>query len=558
MRHLSRRKMPLHRRANTVVPAPYVAAPTQEFDGNDGQWSTFAISVGTPGQSFRILPSTSGSETWLPVPDGCTSSDPDNCATSRGADPFNGKASSGFETNQSSTWNQIGLYNLGLEDNLNYSGNGEYGFDTVALGSPSDSAKLSQNHTVVAGIAAKDYFLGIFGLGNRPLSFSSSSANAQSFLQLANKETIPSLSYAYTAGAVYQNKQQPGQLILGGYDSSRFTANDQSFSFSGQDSRALSVGVQSIIGDNTLLGTASFTQDGGFLAVIDSTVPYLYLPNSTCDSMADALGLTFDGTTQLYRVNDTIHSKLKSSNPTFTFKIGNTAFDNGNSTNIQLPYAAFDLAATWPIYQTSTNYFPIRRSQNDSQYTIGRAFLQEAYLIVDYERQNFSISQAVFKDPMPSASVAPIQPTSLSTDNGSSASSSKLSGGAIAGIVIGAIAGVVLLALGAWLLFHRRRKQKAKTAELDDTQVSQMDGYTKVAADDAGGPAEMEGGRHVAEMDTPQGTKMPGTPMSPAEVDGETYMTVGRHEMETPPIRYEMEGSSPLPSPMPKPPDHAQ
>ncbi|KAF2103983.1 acid protease, partial [Rhizodiscina lignyota] len=439
-------------------PAPYVAAPTQQFDGNDGQWSTFAISVGTPGQSFRILPSTSGSETWIPVPQGCTSSDPDNCASLRGADPFNGRASSGFLTNQSSTWDEIGLYSLDLEANLNYTGNGLYGYDTVALGSPSDSSRLSVNHSVVAGIADKDYFLGIFGLGNRPLSFSSSANNSQGFLQLANDaREVPSLSFGYTAGAVYQNKQVPGSLVLGGYDSSRFTANDMSFSFASADAKALTVGVQSIIADNTLLGTASFTEgSGGFLAVVDSTVPYLFLPNQTCDTMANALGLTFDETTELYTINDTMHSKLKSLNPSFTFKLGNTAFDNGNSTNIQLPYAAFDLQASWPIYQNPTNYFPVRRSQNDTQYTIGRAFLQEAYLIVDYERTNFSISQAVFSDPMPPSQIVSIIEASLSNDD-SSSSSSSLSGGAIAGIVIGAIAGVVLLALAGFLLFRRRR-----------------------------------------------------------------------------------------------------
>ena len=40
------------------------------------------------------------------------------------------------------------------------------------------------------------------------------------------------------------------------------------------------------------------------------------------------------------------------------------------------------------------NYSPLRRASNAQQYSLGRAFLQEAYLLVDYEQSNFSVSQA--------------------------------------------------------------------------------------------------------------------------------------------------------------------
>ncbi|CAD6591030.1 MAG: hypothetical protein ASARMPREDX12_004894 [Alectoria sarmentosa] len=68
-----------------------------------------------------------------------------------------------------------------------------------------------------------------------------------------------------------------------------------------------------------------------------------------------------------------------------------------------------------PLPQDTTRYyFPLRQAVNESQYTLGRAFLQEAYVIVDYERSNFSVSQCRFEDgistdlvAIPSASETP-------------------------------------------------------------------------------------------------------------------------------------------------------
>jgi hypothetical protein len=72
-----------------------------------------------------------------------------------------------------------------------------------------------------------------------------------------------------------------------------------------------------------------------------------------------------------------MHTYLKSMNPSITFSLSNTA---GESLDIVLPYAAFDLTASFPALANgrTTNYFPLRRAANDTQYTLGRVFLQEA------------------------------------------------------------------------------------------------------------------------------------------------------------------------------------
>ena len=66
----------------------YSVVPTGNWDGNDGAWSTFAIRVGTPSQYFRVLASTSGIDTWLPLADQCALN-PAGCGAARGVEPFN-------------------------------------------------------------------------------------------------------------------------------------------------------------------------------------------------------------------------------------------------------------------------------------------------------------------------------------------------------------------------------------------------------------------------------------------------------------------------------------
>jgi hypothetical protein len=233
------------------------------------------------------------------------------------------------------------------------------------------------------------------------------------------------------------------------------------------------VGVQSIVAENTPIGTTSFTGTGGnHLSVIDSTVPHLWLPRTVCDAMETALGLSYDPQSDLYLVNDTMHAQLVSKNPTFTFKLGNTQFDTGNSTNIVLPYAAFDLKVGWPIYSQDQNYFPIRRGNSTAQYTLGRTMLQEAYLVVDYERRNFTVGQAVFPDPMPDQHIITIK----SSGGATAKKSSGISTGAIIGIAVGA--GVIILGLAAlffWWMRRRRHQTRQKASELDTNSKRRSD-----------------------------------------------------------------------------------
>lgn len=452
--------------------SPVSVPPSQRFDGNDGGWSTFTISVGIPGQDFRVLPSTKSGVTYVIAPEGCNQpTDPTNCANLRGAEVFGSTQNTGFQVARSTQWSAIGQYSVDLENALNMTAQGLFGYDHVALGPAVDTSNTTSiDHQVVAAIADMDYFMGVLPLGQAESSFSSLSEPQEAFIwRLRNNSQIPSLSYAYTAGAQYRLKSVFGSLILGGYDSTRFTpnANDFSFTFSSDPSKLLSVGVESILATNTLKGTFSLSS-GAHFSVIDSTVAQLWLPTDICTQFEEAFGLTYDANTDLYLVNDTIHDRLTSLNPVITVKLVNSLQDTATKyTNIQLPYAAFDLQASYPHYTNATRYFPIRRAANNTQYVLGRTLLQEAYLIVDYERANFTVAQAVFPDPLPAAQVVTINPPTEGKRNGSS----SLSTGAIAGIAVGVALFLLLLGLAAFFLL-RKRRQSTRKYELAATEVS--------------------------------------------------------------------------------------
>ena len=136
------------------------------------------------------------------------------------------------------------------------------------------------------------------------------------------------------------------------------------------------VGIQSIKSTTEAGETSDLLPSGDIIAYIDSTVPYFYLPADSCKAFEDAFGLEWNSERNLYLVSDELHTKLVAENATVTFTLGNNA-QGGKTIDITLPYDSFDLQATWPVVFNASRYFPLKRATNETQYTLGRAFLQE-------------------------------------------------------------------------------------------------------------------------------------------------------------------------------------
>ena len=78
-------------------------------------------------------------------------------------------------------------------------------------------------------------------------------------------------------------------------------------------------------------------------------------------------------------MDDITHQNLISTQPKVNFTLA-VPGKTGSQLDITLPYASFDLQATTPAVQNASRFFPLRRAANDSQVTLGRTFLQEAYV----------------------------------------------------------------------------------------------------------------------------------------------------------------------------------
>ena len=216
------------------------------------------------------------------------------------------------------------------------------------------------------------------------------------------------------------------------------------------------VGIKSITASGTLTKDVNILSES-VSATIDTTLPFVRLPPSACTVFEKAFGLIWNDDKDLYLINQTSHTQLLNSNPSITFTLANQA--SGSTTNVTLPYSAFDLQASNPIFPNGTNYFPLKRASTPTEYMLGRTFLQEAFVFVDYEQKNFSISQTQFP--------TNVSPTLVTVDHSLQASKSSqdqrsLSHGAIAGVVIGSSVAFVLLCALALLQFRRYRRRQQK------------------------------------------------------------------------------------------------
>jgi hypothetical protein len=363
---------------------------------------------------------------------------------------------------------------LYVEETLGYHGQGDYGLDTVGLGWGSDVPSVANQ--VIAGIATPQFYLGSLGLDIRPFNFSNLQHPIPSLLgTLVERRMLPSASWAYTAGSFNHAPATYGSLTLGGYDRSRFVPNDVFFPFGTDIAVGLVLSLQRI---STNITNTTTLLDTPIFPLINTVMSHLWLPEVVCEAFATAYGLSYDSSLNIYFVNDSIHTDLLNVNPVVSFTLATSKQPDTNETvQIQVPYSSLALRLEYPYVPANHHrrYFPIRRAASDAQYTLGRAFLQDAYVIVDYDRQRFSVSQAV----LPASAnglvqdlVAIRRPNATadgSDDNNNSAASASLELPEILGISIGML---ILIVLSLSCVFAMRRRRRKHRQGKDDTRDS--------------------------------------------------------------------------------------
>ena len=366
-----------------------------------------------------------------------------------------------FSIRNSTSWIDQGAYDIGLDTQFNFEGQGSYGFDSIAL---SDTISIPSQLVGVFN-ESEHFWVGFFGLGIKPTNLIS--AETKTFLDniVENKSLVPSHSYGYTAGAHYRLKSVPASLTLGGYDAKRFIPHNLSFDLDPDQNPVVAINkITATAAPSSLSKISTGWKDESVdlsiwssadLFTIDSTTPFLWLPEAMCLEFEKAFGLQYDDGLELYTFsnNASQHETLVNWNVSFAFTIADLP-GSSKTVSLTLPYSAFDLQLSFPYpplvsrnmtrHDPAVNYFPLRKAKNSTQYTLGRTFLQETYLIVDYERNNFSIYPAKFSlDALNDLELIDISRPKNSTMTGPRLTKvSHLSSGTIAGIVVAAIVGL--------------------------------------------------------------------------------------------------------------------
>lgn len=281
-------------------------------------------------------------------------------------------------------------------------------------------------------------------------------------------------------------------MTLGGVETPRFKKHDNVFTLSQEDNleRPMVRGIQITPAEGQDVPSSWESQqpllsqwNSSFFAIIDSSTPYLWLPDEACDQFAQALNLTYNSTFELYTISDDQYRDY-TNDESFELTFVLSSFDDNDNfgdpynvpgiVNITIPLRAFVGLLQYPFMPDTIQYgdpaipyFMLRKAKNSGSYILGRSFLQESYLITKYDEGVFSIHQALFPDePSTNSELTAIEqsdnspyPPPYAEDEGG------LSDGQVIGIGVGVGLGVFVVCaaiLFVWLYFRRKRKRAAK------------------------------------------------------------------------------------------------
>ena len=309
----------------------------------------------------------------------------------------------------------------------------------------------------------------------------------------------------------------PPSLYLGGYDQSRVLGNvtvqDYNMHYFPIDLLDIGIGVAEgsspfpFNSKTGLLAQGNSSIGVAMQVLIDPIAPYLYLPKSTCDAIAQYLPLTYNSNLGLYfwDISSTAYSTITSSSSylSFTFRLNSSVTE---TTTINVPFSLLNLTLTAPLVNTPTQYFPCTPFSTGQSYgipTLGKAFLQAAFLGVNWGLEDNGVwflaqapgpntpSQAVVKsiglnDESITASTNEWAETwkgswtvlGDGSVGGNSTSSETASGsdagvrlrtGALVGIVVGAVVGLGLGIMGfVMFLWKRNAAYKSRESAADE------------------------------------------------------------------------------------------
>ncbi|KAJ5095913.1 aspartic-type endopeptidase [Penicillium alfredii] len=479
--------------------SPYVMKWSDQAYGPDGPWQGVAVEIGSNKQPVALYPGANYASTIL-LDSICSNKTTSSTCYASQAGTYNQTESKSAVVLNRTSWETVywSVEGKGIEGRIGDQVSFGPSVPNVSFQAVYDTYETYPNGKVYP-VQVGSLALGAPWTADEVDNKTTFNWIASWLYRSGGDNAIPSYSYSMHIGSA--GTKVPGSLVLGGYDKSRVLGNvsAQSVSLNSDTSGQLQIRMKDmglgIAGGSTPPGFTS--QDGIFqqsngatlpkTVVIDPTKPYLYLPEATCDAIANSLPVSFNDGLGLY-FWDTTHSNyatLMSSAPYLSFTFEQDGVSNQNIT-IKVPLAQLALTLQAPLVETNTTYFPCFYSTDTP--VLGRAFLQSAFVGVNWHEGKNTGTWFLGQAPGPALSKAEITPIHVSSEtlSGSSGSweqtwaqywhldtsssgdksntNAGLSTGAKAGVGVGvSVAGLIIIAAAVWL-WMRRAKRHPKPA----------------------------------------------------------------------------------------------
>ena len=395
--------------------SPYVVEwNTTHSYGPDGPWPVVTVAVGTDkaGNTASWVDLHPGGiwESMLPTTAFCSNSASPNPCLAQNAGLYNLNASTHAFQNVSSApglvwqwgsdkaWNMTGFANDVLD------GMSITGAEGPAIASNStitavDRSRISLPDGTSYSTEVGTLSLGSPGDGYRTLSSGKLGTTFPGELSYYNITASNSFGLHY--GSVANN--QTGSLVFGGFDQSRIVGDVGAYDL-GSDNGMLASLLDVQIGVEN--GSSPFSADSfqGLLklnsafngiqpTIVNPVVPYFFMSPATCSAIAQNLPVTLQPNIGLYTWNtaDPQYQKIITSSAYLAFVFQDP---KGNLT-IKVPFQLLNLTLDAPIVSTPQQYFPCRPSNTaDNRYYFGKAFLQAAYIGINWENKKWFLGQA--------------------------------------------------------------------------------------------------------------------------------------------------------------------
>ncbi|KAF3912882.1 hypothetical protein AA313_de0206103 [Arthrobotrys entomopaga] len=381
--------------------------------GYDGPWYGVPIKIGSDKQTVNLFPATQDAFTILSTA---------TCDTYTGCDASEKGGLYNVSSDSRSYNNTIDVQYLGLNAipyGVTWGTRGvstaqfaqlELGQGPDALTVVNASVMRVDDITMFFGTSAdrsvgmSNGFLSLGGVEDEQIFGSYEAAVPLNYL--ANRSFIPSRSWGMHYPSAKLN--QIPSLVWGGYDKSRIAGPVQSFDLNIgglMKMNLIGINIDIAVGKSpfpyqrksNLLFINQTNQNPHTLNVLlESAIPYLVLPQETCDVIAKELPVTFDATLGFYlwRTDDPLYHSIVTSSAYLSFDFEISVSQN---LTIKIPFSLLDLNFTFPLVTENKPYFPCLGtylSTDGSGATLGRTFYQAAFIAKAYIQRKFWVAQA--------------------------------------------------------------------------------------------------------------------------------------------------------------------